>query len=517
MFARIIKGKRKEYVSIVRGYRDQNGKVKQKTVYSLGPVTEETKAKTLEIANAIVKSSQGSEIINKGEDITEIERLNWGISKVMDKMWDKFDLCKVIPHNAQAIKLMLANRFLDPKSKLGIFNNKEDYEGFSDVSLHDLYKALDGLDLNKDRISEHIANKQKLYGSNDVVFFDVTTLYFESEKSDEIRKFGFSKDCKFKDVQIVLSVAINKEGRPLAYDIFPGNTFEGKTLLPLLLKLKKYIEIKKVIIVADRGMGSNRNLDDLTNAGFDYVIGARLKSASKDFCSIALSQDGYKDMYASNDEIRYKIIKQENKSWLCLYSKKRARKDQLDREKFIEKAKSLLDSNSFNNDKRGAKKYIKNLSNQKNNKLQIDLEKIAKDSMFDGYYALCISDNSLSPQDIYAAYHNLWQIEESFRCLKSFMQIRPMFHWTKKRIEGHIMMNFIAFVFKKDLQLALRAFHSNPSDSNIRKSLRLMNFSTLRIGGSNINSYSNVDSLGGNILKVLSIKKPNNSMMKMLL
>ena len=94
---------------------------------------------------------------------------------------------------------------------MGLFHEKENYEGFSDVNLHDIYRALDNLDLDKDTISEHIANKQKIYGSNDVVFFDVTTLYFESEKSDEIRKFGYSKDQKFKDVQIVLSVAINKE------------------------------------------------------------------------------------------------------------------------------------------------------------------------------------------------------------------------------------------------------------------------------------------------------------------
>tara|TARA_Y100000746_G_C15443875_1_gene424130 strand:- start:66 stop:1619 length:1554 start_codon:yes stop_codon:yes gene_type:complete len=517
MFARVIKGKRKEYVSIVRGYRDREGKVKQKTVYSLGPVTLQTKAKTLEIANAIVKISGNSEIINSANDITEIARLNWGVSKIINRLWDKFGMDTVIKSKANAIKLMLADRFLEPKSKLGLFHEKENYEGFSDVNLHDIYRALDNLDLDKDTISEHIANKQKIYGSNDVVFFDVTTLYFESEKSDEIRKFGYSKDQKFKDVQIVLSVAINKEGRPLAYDIFPGNTFEGQTLLPLLLKLKKHMEIGKVIIVADRGMGSQNNLSLLKDAGFDYIIGSKLKSASKDFKSIALCKDDYKNMYKDNDDIQYKIIKKENKSWLCLYSKKRAIKDRYDREKFVLKAKSMIDSNSFDNSKAGAKKYIKNISKIDKIQLEIDTMKIEKDTMFDGFFTISISDDSLPPQEIYAAYHNLWQIEESFRCMKSFFHIRPMFHWTKKRIEGHIMMNFIAFVFKKDLQLALKPFDSNPSDSNIRKSLKLMNFSTLSIGGSLINSFSNLDSLGINILKVLQIKKPNNSMMKALL
>ena len=143
MFARVIKGKRKEYVSIVRGYRDPEGKVKQKTVYSLGPVTEQTKAKTLEIANAIVKISGSSEIINSANDITEIARLNWGISKIINRLWDKFDMGEVIKNKANAIKLMLADRFLEPKSKLGLFHEKENYEGFSEVNLHDIYRALE--------------------------------------------------------------------------------------------------------------------------------------------------------------------------------------------------------------------------------------------------------------------------------------------------------------------------------------------------------------------------------------
>ena len=207
------------------------------------------------------------------------------------------------------------------------------------------------------------------------------------------------------------------------------------------------MEIGKVIIVADRGMGSQNNLSLLKDAGFDYIIGSKLKSASKDFKSIVLCKDDYKNMYKDNDDIQYKIIKKENKSWLCLYSKKRAIKDRYDREKFVLKAKSMIDSNSFDNSQAGAKKYIKNISKTDKSQLEIDTMKIEKDSMFDGFFTISISDDSLPPQEIYAAYHNLWQIEESFRCMKSFFYIRPMFHWTKKKNRRSYYDEFYCFCF----------------------------------------------------------------------
>lgn len=518
MFARVIKGKQKEYVSIVRGYRDENGKVKQKTVYSLGPVTPKSKESVLAAANKIIAHHQQSEIVNNASDIQEIARKNWGASAIINKLWHKFALEQAISkHNfVQSLKLMLVNRFLAPTSKLATFNKRYNYDDFAEVKLHDIYRALDYLHEHQGEVKEHILNKQKLYGKLDVVFFDVTTLYFESQHSDELRNFGFSKDCKFNETQIVLSLVINSEGRPLTYEIFPGNTFEGETLLPCLRRLQERLAIGRIIIVADRGLGSNSNLTALKEAGFDYIIGTRLRSTSQEVRKQALSHEGYQDLNHTGEySIKYKFLDNELKQgWIVLWSQKRAQKDAKDRARLIEKADKLVDKGNIA-DKRGARKYLKTTSKQGD--AELDLGKIAQDAEFDGYYSLACSDDSLAPEQIASAYHGLWRIEESFRTMKSFLQIRPLWHWTPKRISGHIMMNFIALVMECDLELTLKAKNIEASCRSIRDAVQAMQYSTLQIGNSLLTSVAPLNSLQNNIINALDIPKLKNSMQKNML
>jgi transposase len=265
---------------------------------------------------------------------------------------------------------------------------------------------LDLLADRKEQLSEHIFNKQKLYGKTDVVFFDVTTLYFESQKADDLRKFGFSKDCKFNEVQVVLSMVIDSEGRPLAYEIFPGNTFEGTTLIPNLLKLRKKYCVGKVIIVADRGISSQANLDAVKASGFEYVVGVRLRSAGKAVKEEALDPAGYMPLGTyggtEDDVMKYKIVRNKESSWVALWSSKRARKDRKDRIRLVERAKEMLESGNLK-DKRGAKKYIYSSKSQHG----LDIDKIEHDALWDGHYALSCSDASLGPEEIVHAYHGI--------------------------------------------------------------------------------------------------------------
>ena len=163
MFARVIKGKAKEYVAIVRGFRDEQGKVRQRTVYSLGPVTDETKESTLQIARNIIASSKGGEIVASAEDIQEVARKNWGAPAVIEKLYEKFDLEALITKSKTelALKLMFINQFLQPKSKLSAWQQRSLYEGYDKVELHDLYRALDELHCSSGEIKEHILRQQK--------------------------------------------------------------------------------------------------------------------------------------------------------------------------------------------------------------------------------------------------------------------------------------------------------------------------------------------------------------------
>ena len=262
MFARIIKARNNEYVVIVRGYRDKEGKVRHKTVLNLGVATDNNREQLLAIAKKIAAFSDGHEIISSADDIQETRRENWVMFEILTSLWQKFRLSNVIEDQKTqlAILLMLAFRLLDPGSKLHNFNNRHNFAGFSEVKLHELYRSLDLLASLEGVLQQHIFNIQKAYGGMNIVFFDVTTLYFESQKRDDLRNFGYSKDCKFNEVQVVLSLVINSQGRPLSYEIFPGNTAESKSLLPCLIKMREKFAINKVVIVADRGIGSRDNL-----------------------------------------------------------------------------------------------------------------------------------------------------------------------------------------------------------------------------------------------------------------
>ena len=179
MFVRIVKARTKDYAVIVRGYRDKDGKVKQKTVQNLGPVNDKNKEQMLAMGRRIIAQKKGEEFISDPKEIKEIKRVNWGCRAIIDKMWEELDLDII----------------------------------FNDIKLEQLYRGLDLLHDNKKKIKHQIFNKQASKNTIDVAFFDVTTLYFESQKDDDIRDFGYSKDCKFNEVQVVLSLVISSDGR----------------------------------------------------------------------------------------------------------------------------------------------------------------------------------------------------------------------------------------------------------------------------------------------------------------
>ena len=510
MFVRIIKAKSNEYAVILRSYRDKDGKVRQKTVQNLGVVTTKNREELLAIGRRIIAKQNEHEIISSIDNIKEVNRSNWGSSAVINSLWSRFSLDSFFNKNyINPIKLMLAERLIAPCSKLRTYHRRNYHdELFKDLKLHQLYIALDVLADNEDKIKDSIMQHQLSRSEVDMVLFDVTTLYFESQKKDDFKNFGYSKDCKFNEVQIVLSLIIDAQGRPLSYEVFPGNTYEGNTLLPVLQRVKSKHKINKIIVVADRGIGSRTNLSLLKEQGFDYIIGAKLRSMSKSIQQQAISMDGYAEHKVTNNGdahiIRYKAIKDEDKQLMVFYSHKRAGKDAKDRMRLVEKAQQLLTKKAS---EKGANKYIvKNKSESKLNQKKID-----EDTLYDGYYALHFSNTEMSGQQLTQAYAQLWQIEESFRTIKHLFELRPMFHWTEKRIKGHIMLNFILLVMEKEIMLTLKASNVEATHVKVRDAISHMEKSLLSINGNNYQLYANLSSLQKSILKANKIQVPKNS------
>lgn len=243
MFLRTTKAKSNHYVCIVKAYRDAQGKPKQKVIQNLGAFkTEAEREKLYGLGRNPLKSMQGEPLFSR-HDLWELRRENWGAVALMERLFEVYQLAsffeglmadrKIEYDLVTVLKFMVATRFIAQMSKLAAFQQRAHFSEFGPFELQHLYRILDELHRYQDAVKTHLFQRQKALSRQpiDVVFFDVTTLYFESQHPDSLRDFGFSKDCKFNDTQIVLSLLITRDGRPIGYEIFPGNQDEGSTLL----------------------------------------------------------------------------------------------------------------------------------------------------------------------------------------------------------------------------------------------------------------------------------------------
>ena len=312
-------------------------------------------------------------------------------------------------------------------------------------------------------------NTLQLFGNKiDVIFFDVTTIYFESFTSDDLKDLGYSKDLKFSQPQILLALVVNKEGFPIGYKVLPGSTYEGHTLIPMLIELRQRYQIGKVIMVADGGMCNQKNVDALEKEGFEYIIGARLKGLNDELKKKILDRGHYKgsEEYSIG---RFKYT--DNKILVVSYKASRARKDALDRQRTLERLKSKLEKQKNTKDylsNRGYRKYIK-VSGEST--LELDEEKITADSCWDGLHGVVTNAKEISEEEILRQYGNLWHVEEAFRITKHDLKVRPIFHWTPKRIKAHLAICFTAYALVRQLEYQVVLQYRNMSIEKIRQCL----------------------------------------------
>jgi hypothetical protein len=229
-----------------------------------------------------------------GSDVPTLEELDrrcYG-DIVYKKLWDKYQFMPILAGVIQDKKiqydflqtayLLVIDRLLHPRSKLACFKRQGKYINIDDVQLQHLYRSLDLLAEAKTALETTIFDRQKdlFHLSVDVVFYDVTTFHFESNRADDLKEFGFSKAGKFNEVQVVMGLLIDMEGNPIGYDLFPGNTFDGNTLLEALAALKQRFSIGKLIFVADKAINRNKNLHQIKAAGYNDIVSTRLNNNS---------------------------------------------------------------------------------------------------------------------------------------------------------------------------------------------------------------------------------------------
>lgn len=530
MFIKITKSGNHHYAQLVQSYR-KDGHTKHRVMLNLGRLDQiKNNASFQHLAARLAELSALKEETNNIEDISEAQIFNYGYLAYR-RLWEQFQLPRMLARvtgKAQfdldkASFLMAIGHLLAPNSKRGMHARQERYLNLPEVKLHHLYRSLDLLERSKEMLEAKLFNlNRSLFNMKvDIVFFDVTTFHFESVRPDSLRDFGFSKNGKFNEVQVVLGMLIDQSGRPVGYELFPGHTFDGSTLEAALDNLERRLGIQRVIIVADRGINSKLNLKRIRDKGYHYIVASRLKSMPENQLKQALAESGFYTLTDSEGNLfRYKSLDYLNRfkadrvyelpeRLIITYCAKRARKDQADRQRLISKARLLLMNKGKikSSGKRGGKRYVKETGNVD---WALDEEAILRDESFDGYYALQTSVTELSPRDILIIYSDLWKIEESFRVMKSTLEVRPVFHWTESRIKGHFVLCFLAFLLERTLEFRITEAGLGSSPEQIREALNSLNFVAVKVKKKKFLIKTKASALAHDIWRLLRLKPPKN-------
>lgn len=326
-----------------------------------------------------------------------------------------------------------------------------------DAQLHRIYRYLDKLYNTQQEKIQQISvehTRRILGGKIGLLFYDVTTLYFEADYSDELRETGYSKDGKHSQPQVVLGLLVSKDGYPLSYSVFNGSQYEGRTMLPVVEDFVQRFNLDDFIIVADSGLMSQSNVALLESGSYKYIIGARIKNESNEVKTWILSQEKKDGEFSETTKGLARLI--------VGYSDNRARKDRYNREKGVKRLEKAYKSGNITKENINKRGYNKFLDISDNVKIVINQDKINQDQQWDGLKGY-LTNTGLPAKEVFEQYNGLWSIERAFRITKGTLEMRPMFHFTPKRIQAHVCICFVAYKIYKELERVLKNSHINMS------------------------------------------------------
>lgn len=367
--------------------------------------------------------------------------------RILENLFDEIGF-NAIPDNL--FRHLVIMRLLYPVSKLKTVEYLNRHYHIQ-YDIDGVYRYMDKLNKTYQEQLQQISfnHTQKLQrGDLSVVFYDVTTLYFEAEREDDLRKMGFSKDGKAQNPQIVLGLLVSIDGYPLAYEMFEGNKFEGKTMLPVIEAFKKRYSLKKLVIIADAGLLSNENIQQLISNQYEFILGGRIKNETEAIKKQILTLH-------LKDEQSAVIEKPNGLKLIVSYAASRATKDEYNRKRGLQKLENSLITGKLNKQHINNRGYNKYLKLKGEITVTIDYDKCKKDAVWDGLKAY-ITNTQLSKEIIIENYKHLWQIEKAFRISKTDLRVRPIYHRLEKRIKSHLNISFCSYKLYKELERQLK-------------------------------------------------------------
>ena len=421
------------------------------------------------------------------EETREVGRVVTGIHEAYGAVYRQLGFDGLLPAGRnrsarKALRHMVMARIANPGSKRGTARRLEAELGVSIPvqRIHRMMDRLDGEAIESMKSLAAEAARKLLPERPSVVFFDCTTLHFESVEEDGLREFGFSKSGRHGRTQVLLALMVTSDGLPVSFEVFPGSEYEGKSLIPSLERMRRRERAEQAIHVADRGMFGEENLKDMEERGLQYIVGARLKSLPKALKERVLDPGSYRPTGGSGDSLSAEF-EHGGRRIVVGWSRARARKDAADRRKAVDKLTEKLRRSASPAQalsRRGHGRFVKVEGKAK---LSVDRKKIEEAARWDGLKGIAANVPGMGHPELLARYRELWRVEESFRITKHDLRVRPVFHWKPERVKAHIAIAYMAFACVRHLayRVALQQ-RERMSPERIRQALAARQCSIVR-------------------------------------
>jgi len=538
MFARVKKSGKYQYLQIVENRKDK-GKVKQRVISTIGRMDQlQAKGRVETLIRSLSRFSEKTMLILSGQSDISADSVKLGPSIIFERLWKETGIKKAINgllinrrfefDVERAIFLTVLHRLMVSGSDRFCERWRRDYRinGTEQLDLHHLYRAMTFLGepiedqkaatpftprCNKDLIEESIFLDQRdLFSGLDLVFFDTTSIYFEGQGGERIGKKGFSKDHRPDLNQMVVGAIIDDRGNPICCEMWPGNTTDVKTLIPVIDRIRERFGINRVCIVADRGMISVGTIEELENRNIHYILGARMRRVKQIKLDVLSRGGRYREVYpegvTSKDPapLKVKEVLHNEKRYIVCINTRQARKDAADRQAIIASLKEQL--------KKGLKSLVGNKGYRKYLKIdkdsaRVDMDKVKYESRFDGKWVLT-TNMDLSAEKIALKYKELWQVERVFRDVKTMLHTRPVYHQRDENIRGHVFCSFLALILRKELERRLNASGHVFEWSDIKQDLKALQQVTIEENGKCLAIRSQCKGVCGKVFQAVGVAMP---------
>jgi len=489
VFLRTQRNLNRTYLLLVESYRVQ-GRMKQRVLFRLGRLDQLRASGELDgLLLALGRFSEKYAVLGahaKGQSVSSRAR-TIGAALIFERLWQDCGIGAVIGELAakrrfgfeleRAVFLTVLHRLFAPGSDRAADKWKQHHAiaGVEDLELHQLYRTMGWLgeplapaagagatvlalrtrcELIEERLFER---RRDLFTRLDLVFFDTTSIYFEGEGGESLGQFGHSKDHRPDLKQMVVGVVLDDEGHPLCSQMWPGNTADVTSLVPLVDRLRTHFKVGEVCIVADRGMISAATIEQIKARRWRYILGVRMRRTREANEEVLARAGRYEEVYAKSEDpkapspLKVKEVRIADRRYVVCLNEDQATKDRHDREAIIASLKDALkqgDKQLIGN--RGYRKYVK----ASGARFAIDEDKVQAEARFDGKWVLT-TNTELSARELALKYKQLWRVEATFRTMKTALATRPIFHKRDDTIRGHVFCSFLALVLRDELERRL--------------------------------------------------------------